>query len=207
MREAQDFAMVGLTGSIASGKSLVAGYLQQMGVALVDADILAREIVEPGEPAWEDIRLRFGEEVINADQTIDRGALGAQIFADASARRELEAFTHPRIAQRLRERAEHYRLAGEAWMVYDAALLVENNAHTWLNALVVVAVDPQVQRERLMRRDGLSVDEAQQRIDSQMSVAAKVEVADFVIDNNGTREETRAQVDDVLRQLKQRFDP
>lgn len=206
MRDAEDFAMIGLTGSIASGKSLVAGYLRELGVALVDADILAREIVEPGEPAWEDIRERFGDAVLNADQTLNRGALGAIIFADEGARRELEAFTHPRIAQRLMEYAQQHRMAGEPWMVYDAALLVENNAHQWLQALIVVVVDSQVQLDRLMRRDGLSLEEAHQRIDSQMPVATKVEVADFVIDNNGTRDETRAQVEDVFRQLQQRFD-
>ncbi|AWV91380.1 dephospho-CoA kinase [Bradymonas sediminis] len=197
--------MVGLTGSIASGKSLVAGHLIELGVPLVDADILAREIVEPGEPAWEDIRERFGEEVLNADQTLNRGALGALIFADEDARRALETITHPRIAQRLMQYAQQYRMDGERWMVYDAALLVENNAHRWLNALIVVAVDPQVQLERLMQRDGLSTEAAQQRIDSQMPVQEKIKVADYVIDNNGTRDQTRAQVDEIFKQLMQRF--
>lgn len=205
MGDAKDFAMVGLTGSIASGKSLVAGHLIELGVPLVDADILAREIVEPGEPAWEDIRERFGEEVLNADQTLNRGALGALIFADEDARRALESITHPRIAQRLMQYAQQYRMDGEPWMVYDAALLVENNAHRWLNALIVVAVEPEVQLERLMRRDSLSAEEAQQRIDSQMPVEDKMKVADYVIDNNGTRDQTRAQVDEIFNQLTQRF--
>ena len=207
MRDAQDFAMVGLTGSIASGKSLVAGYLIELGAPLVDADILAREIVEPGEPAWQDIRQRFGEAVLNADATLNRKALGALIFSDAQARRELEAITHPRIAQRLMEYAARYRMAGEPWMVYDAALLVENNAHKWLNALIVVAVEPALQLERLMERDGSTAEAARRRIEAQMPVAEKIKVADFVIDNNGTPAQTRAQVEDVFRQLQQRFAP
>jgi len=207
MRDAQDFAMVGLTGSIASGKSLVAGYLIELGAPLVDADILAREIVEPGEPAWQDIRQRFGEAVLNADATLNRKALGALVFSDAQARRELEAITHPRIAQRLMEYAARYRMAGEPWMVYDAALLVENNAHKWLNALIVVAVEPALQLERLMERDGSTAEAARRRIEAQMPVAEKIKVADFVIDNNGTPAQTRAQVEDVFRQLQQRFAP
>lgn len=207
MRDTQDFAMVGLTGSIASGKSLVAGYLVELGAPLVDADILAREIVEPGEPAWEDIQRRFGAQVFHPDQTLNRQALGALIFSDAQARRDLEAITHPRIAQRLMENAARYRMAGEPWMVYDAALLVENQAHKWLNALIVVAVDPAVQLERLMRRDGSTPEAARQRIASQMPAAEKIALADFVIDNNGTRDETRAQVEEIYQQLTQRFDP
>lgn len=205
MRDAQDFAMVGLTGSIASGKSLVAGFLVELGAPLVDADLLAREVVEPGQPAWQEIRQRFGPAVLNADETLNRKALGELVFSDAQARRDLEAITHPRIAQRLMQYAARYRMAGEPWMVYDAALLVENNAHQRLDALIVVTLDPARQLERLMQRDGSSAEAARRRIASQMPAADKIKVADFVIDNNGTRDQTRAQVEEVYQQLTQRF--
>jgi dephospho-CoA kinase len=203
MSDVENFAIVGLTGGIASGKSLVAGRLAELGVPVVDADLLAREIVEPEEPAWQDILREFGDAVIREDRTLDRQALGALVFADDNARKKLEAITHPRIAQRLMQRAAEFREAGRPWIVYDAALLVENGAQNWLDALIVVSVDPEVQIERLMQRDQLSRDQARQRIDAQMPLAAKIEVADYVIDNNGSQDDTLAQVDRVFEKIQQ----
>lgn len=204
MSAQENFAIVGLTGGIASGKSLVADRFVQLGVALVDADQLARQVVEPGKPAWVDIRHSFGDQVIRADQTLDRGALAAIVFRDDVARRKLEAITHPHIAQALVERAGEFRAAGHPWMIYDAALLVENRAQHWLHGLIVVAVDPQVQLERLMQRDGFSAEEALQRIAAQMPLADKIAVADFVIDNNHTRDHTLAQVDRIHEEIGRR---
>lgn len=204
MSAPENFAIVGLTGGIASGKSLVAGRFAQLGVALVDADQLAREVVEPHKPAWVDIRHTFGDEVLRADQTLDRAALAAIIFRDDMARRKLEAITHPHIAQALVQRAGEFRAAGHPWMIYDAALLVENRAQRWLQGLIVVAVDPQVQLQRLMQRDGFSLEQARRRIDAQMPLADKIAVADFIIDNNHTRAKTLAQVDRVYEEIGRR---
>lgn len=198
----ENFAIIGLTGGIASGKSLVAERLVELGAALVDADLLARQVVAPGEPALEDIRRAFGDAVIEPDGALKRAALAEIIFHDPLARRKLEAITHPRIAQALMSRAAELRRAGHTWMIYDAALLVENKAQTWLNGLIVVAVDPDTQLERLMARDHLSPAQARARIDAQMPLAEKLKVADYIIDNNGTRPQTLEQVDELYRQIE-----
>lgn len=189
-----DFAIVGLTGGIASGKSTVAEMFRGFGVTVVDADELAREIVQPGEPALEEIAERFGDEVIDEGR-LDREVLGDVIFEDEDARRDLEAITHPRIARRMRHRADRARQSGESWMIYDAALIVENNLHRGLDALVVVAAATETQIERLMARDDLGRDEAASRIDAQMPLEQKLAVADYVVDNDGSLEATRRQVE------------
>jgi len=197
----ESFAIVGLTGGIASGKSTVAEMLDDLGVRVIDADVLAREVVEPGEPALDEIRETFGDEVIAEDGTLDREALGDIIFEDDEARAELEAITHSRIARRMQQRALEAREAGAPWVVYDAALIVENDLHEAFDALIVVAASPDTQRRRLMERDGIGADEARSRIEAQMPLEQKVAVADYVIDNDGTLAETRRRVEQLFRVL------
>jgi dephospho-CoA kinase len=192
---------VGLTGGIASGKSTVAAMLREMGAAVVDADALAREVVEPGEPALAEIARRFGPGVIAADGRLDRAALARIVFADEEARRDLGAITHPRVAALAAERTRALADAGAPIVFYEAALLVENGLHRGLSALIVVAVPPEVQLERLIRRDGLSADEARARLAAQLPLAEKIRVADYVIDNAGTVEDTRRQVEALYRKL------
>lgn len=193
--------LVGLTGGIASGKSTVAAMLREMGAAVVDADALAREVVEPGEPALAEIARRFGPGVIAADGRLDRAALARIVFADEEARRDLGAITHPRVAALAAERTRALADAGAPIVFYEAALLVENGLHRGLSALIVVAVPPEVQLERLIRRDGLSADEARARLAAQLPLAEKIRVADYVIDNAGTVEDTRRQVEALYRKL------
>ncbi|MFP4597680.1 MAG: dephospho-CoA kinase [Persicimonas sp.] len=201
MGTVENFVIVGLTGGIASGKSTVAAMLEDLGTPVIDADQIAREVVEPGEPALEEIREAFGEEVIDEDGALDRPALGEVVFGDANARKRLEAITHPRIGQRMMERANELREADHRWVVYDAALIVENGMHRWLDSLIVVAADPEVQLDRLLARDDISAEQAQSRIDSQMPLEDKITVADYVVDNNGTLEDTRRQVEDIHTQI------
>jgi dephospho-CoA kinase len=193
--------VIGLTGGIGSGKSAVARMLAERGVPVVDADLLAREVVEPGRPAYEDIVREFGREVLAADGTIDRKRLGALIFGDDARRRRLNAITHPRIAAAGQEKIAAHAAAGAEVVFYEAALLVENQLHRMLDGLVVVSAPPEVQVARVVARDGLSEDEAHARLRAQLPLADKVAVATHVIDNSGPLEATRAQVDRLLVSL------
>ncbi|MFB6264923.1 MAG: dephospho-CoA kinase [Bradymonadaceae bacterium] len=192
-----DFAIVGLTGGIAAGKTTVARMFEGLGTPVIDADDLARAVVEPGRPALEEIREVFGDEVLDDDGRLDRDALGALVFDDESARDQLEAITHPHIARRMQTRAAELREQGHRWVVYDAALIVENGLHEGLAALVVVLADRDTRLTRLQRRDGLDREEAESRLDAQMPQSEKRSVADYLIDNSGSLDETERQVRDV----------
>jgi dephospho-CoA kinase len=195
------FAIIGLTGGIASGKSTVSRMCRELGVPVVDADEIARFVVEPGQPAATQIREQFGDEVFAADGTLNREALGAVVFADPGARARLNAITHPRIALEMKTRADALREAGHPWIIYDAALLVENRAQEWLGGLIVVSLPRELQLQRLMARDDGDQDRAAARIDSQLPLADKVAVADWVIDNGQGLEHTRAQVREVCEAI------
>lgn len=193
--------VIGLTGGIACGKSTVAAILRELGAAIVDADEVARRVVEPGTAGFAAVVARFGREVVGADGRLDRKRLGAMVFADPDARRDLEAITHPRIAAT--SQAEIARLAAEGApvVVYEAALLVENKVHLGLDGLIVVAASPQVQLARLVERDHLGEDEARARIAAQLPLADKLAVADWVVDNGGSVEETRRQVAETWKRV------
>lgn len=182
--------IVGLTGGIASGKSTVSNHLRELGAYVIDADQVARAIVEPGEPALDEIVARFGQSVLDAQGCLDRAALGKIVFDDPSARAALSMITHPRIGQRMMQEAADAFARGHGWVIYDAALLVENNIHTMFDALIVVSLSPERQLERLIGRDGLSAAEAQARIDSQLPLDKKVAVADYIVDNSGSKAQT-----------------
>lgn len=189
--------VVGLTGGIAAGKSTVARGFHALGVPVVDADKLAREAVAPGSPGLAEIVSVFGADVLLPDGNLDRKGLGARVFADASLRLRLNAITHPRIAELgARQIAEHAQ-RGADYVVYEAPLIVENNLHRGMHALVVVAVDPRVQLLRLMQRDGLTESEARARIEAQMPLEKKLEVADFVVDNSGEPEVLHERVHEI----------
>jgi dephospho-CoA kinase len=197
MTEASAFSVVGLTGGIASGKSTVAGMFEERGVPVIDADVIARKIVEPGQPALDEIADAFGEDVIQEDGSLDREALGTIVFGDDEARAQLNAITHPRVAQRMADRARELSEEGYRWIIYDAALIVENGIHEWLDALIVVSVDRRTQIERLIRRDNIDREDAVARIESQLPLQDKVSVADYVIDNAGTLDQTLEQVERI----------
>jgi dephospho-CoA kinase len=189
--------VVGLTGGIAAGKSTVARSFAALGVPVVDADKLARDAVAPGSEGLSEIVSVFGADVLLADGSLDRKALGARVFADSALRARLNAITHPRIAQLGAHQVAAHGKAGATYVVYEAALIVENNLQRAMQALVVVSVDPVVQLARLSKRDGLSESEAQARIAAQMPLEKKLEVADFVIDNSGEPEVVAERVAEV----------
>jgi dephospho-CoA kinase len=189
------FLLVGLTGGIASGKSTVSRQLVALGCRVIDADRLAREVVEPGQPAWAAVVETFGREVLLPDQTLDRRRLGALVFADPARRRALEAITHPAITARREATLAAWVAEGFAGLVIlDTPLLVEVGLAGQVDRVVVVYVDPATQRERLRGRDALDDAEAARRVGSQMPLADKVRAAHYVVDNSGTPAETEAQV-------------
>lgn len=186
--------IIGLTGGIASGKSSVARLLETLGAKVIDADQLAREAVEPGMPAYEAIVHTFPRNIIQPDGAIDRKALGRIVFADLEARRRLEAITHPAISELAEKRLAKLRSAGTDVVFYMAPLLIEAGATSRVDEIWVVYVDRQTQISRLMKRDGISMEEAEQRIAAQMPMEEKASRGKFVIDNRGTPEETEHQV-------------
>lgn len=202
----QTIGAVGLTGNIAAGKSTVGDIFRQLGVRVIDADQLARQVVEPGSRGLEQIVQTFGDEVLTDRGELDRDKLGSIVFGDSEARRRLESITHPLIARKMRRRAEQAARQGESWFVYEAALLVENNAHEWLDKLIVVTTDPETRRDRLVSRDDLSKHEADERIESQLPESRKIAVADYTIDNNGSLDETRRQTRQIFEKLDNVFE-
>jgi dephospho-CoA kinase len=195
-------AVVGLTGGIASGKSTVARHFAELGVPSVDADLLAREVVAKGSPGLAAIVETFGEDVLLPDGNLDRKAMGQKVFSDPTARAQLNAITHPRIAALGAERVRALSEKGVPYVLYEAALIVENGLHRGMRALVVVSADAATQRARIMQRDLLSLAEAEARIQSQAPLERKLEVADFVIDNSEVNLDTlAARVGEVHRAL------
>jgi dephospho-CoA kinase len=193
--------IIGLTGGIACGKSAVAALLAEKGLAVVDADLGAREVVAPGSEGLAAVVAAFGEGVLAPDGTLDRKRLGDRVFGDEAARQTLNGILHPRIAQWSAGRFVALAAEGRPLAIYEAALLVENGAHRALAGLIVVTARPEVQRARLMARDGVDAAAAQARIDAQWPLEKKVAVATEVIDNSGDREALRAQVEGLYTRL------
>jgi dephospho-CoA kinase len=194
--------LVGLTGGIASGKTTVAKIMKRLGAAIVDADALSREVVEPGRDAWKAIVDTFGAEVLRPDQTLDRQKLRAVIFNNSTARKKLESIIHPRVRALAEERINQQAAAGYELVVYEVPLLFEGNLHEWLRPVVLVACDADVQRQRLQQRDRLTPEEAQKHIDAQMSLEEKRRLADYVIENDGDLESLERQVEAVVKRIK-----
>jgi dephospho-CoA kinase len=185
--------LVGLTGGIGSGKSLVAELLAAHGATIIDADVLAREAVAPGTPGLAAVRERFGTGVLRPDGSLDRAALGKIVFGDPLARRDLEAIIHP--AVRARAAALAAAAPEGAVVVQVIPLLVETGQQGHFDQVVVVDVEPEVQLSRIVRRDGLSEAEARARLRAQASREARLAAAHVVLRNNGTRDDLAAAVD------------
>ena len=186
---------MGLTGGIASGKSAVSRQLAERGCRVVDADVLAREVVAPGEPAWRAIVEAFGPDVARPDRQLDRKRLGALVFADPARRKVLEGITHPAINARRQAILDAWAAEGfDGLVVLDIPLLIEVGAAAHVDRVVLVYAEPEVQLARLMGRDGFDRAEAGRRVASQMPLREKVQHAHFVIDNSGEPEETADQV-------------
>jgi len=196
------FLLVGLTGGIATGKSTVSSMLRGLGAEIIDADLVARQVVEPGQPAWHEIVEEFGRDVVSPDETLDRKKLGAIVFADPERRKRLEAITHPAIRARVKARVDELAARGFAGIVfYDAAILIEALGHQDMDRIVVVMTDEATQVARLRGRDGTDDAEGRRKIASQMPLAEKAKLADYVIDNSGAREATAEQVRRVFAAL------
>jgi dephospho-CoA kinase len=194
--------LVGLTGGIASGKSTVAEILARQGAAIINADVLAREVVEPGHQAWTEIVNAFGTAVLQPDRALDRQKLRAIIFDDPDARKKLESIIHPQVRALAEQRIREHAAAGYVVIIYEVPLLFEGNLQEWLRPVILVACDIDTQRKRLQSRDNLSAAQAQKHIDAQMSLAAKRRLADYVIENNGSLEDLERQVRAVLEKIK-----
>lgn len=195
--------LVGLTGGVATGKSTVAQMFKRFGAVVIDADQLARDMVQPDRPAWRAIVRSFGKGVLNPDRTIDRHALGAIVFHDKSKLRRLERIIHPRVA---RERARLARQAARkdprTVVVYDVPLLFEAGVDKRVDKIIVVTADQETQIARLKKRNSLSRSQALRRIRSQMPLARKIRRADVVLDGTRSRSSLRAQVRKLYRSLR-----
>ena len=194
----------GLTGGLASGKSTVAARFRARGVPVIDADQLARDVVAVGTPGLAAVVGAFGPGVLRPDGALDRAAVAALVFSDASKRRALNAIVHPRVAAASAEKIAALEAEGVTLACYEAPLLVENGLADGLRPLVVVAVPEDVQVARAMVRDASTREQAQARIAAQLPLSAKVAAADYVIDNAGTREETERKADEVLEAIRAR---
>ncbi len=196
------FLLVGLTGGIATGKSTVSEMLRQLGCEIIDADRLARDVVEPEQPAWKQIVAEFGGGVVTAEGALDRKKLGAIVFADPERRKRLEAITHPAIRARFQARLDELTAQGFAGIVvFDAPVMIESGNYKHMDRLVVVVTDDATQAARLQERDGTDEAEGRRKIASQMPLAEKAQLADYVIDNSGAREATAAEVRRVFAAL------
>lgn len=191
---------VGLTGGIAMGKSTVSDYLRSQGAVVIDADALAREVVEPGTPGFDQVVAEFGEGILGADGAIDRPRLGEVVFADESARRRLEAIVHPLVFARIIELEE--QAPADAIVVHDIPLLAESGRADTFDAVVVVDATEDHQIERMIRDRGWSEDVARSRIAAQATREDRRAIATHLIENTGTREDLALRVDEVLNALR-----
>lgn len=194
--------ILGLTGGIATGKSTVTAMLRQRGIPVIDADAIAREVVEPGKPAYEAIVRHFGREILQPDGTLDRKRLGEIVFSDEAERLVLNSIVHPEVRRVMREQAEALERQGADIVFMDIPLLYESKLKPLVDKVVVVYVPADVQLRRLLERDELDEEQARKRMRAQLPIEEKRQWADYLIDNQGTREETERQVDQLLAKIK-----
>ncbi|MDP3091573.1 MAG: dephospho-CoA kinase [Nitrospira sp.] len=195
--------LVGLTGGIATGKSTVAGMFKRCGAVIIDADALAREVVQPGKPAWREIVNAFGKTVLNPDRTLNRPALGAKVFGHPAKLRQLEQIIHPRVArEQIRLTKQAARKDPKAIVIYDVPLLFEAGIDTRMDTTIVVNADRETQIARLKKRNGLSRAEALRRIKSQMPLTNKCRRADYVLDGTLSLPQLKNQVRSLYRSIR-----
>ena len=192
--------LYGLTGGIASGKSTVSRMLRELGAHVLDADVIAREVVEPGTPGLQAVAERFPG-VLGPDGRLDRAKLGARIFGDPQERAALNALLHPLIGQQFMLRTQALAEQGVERVLYDAPLLIENRLHLGMDGVVLVWVPREVQKARLMARDGLDEAAADARLAAQLPLDEKRQHATWVVDNSGELGTTRARVEEVWRAM------
>jgi dephospho-CoA kinase len=195
--------LIGLTGSVATGKSTVAKMFKKCGAIVIDADELAREVVQPGKPAWREIVRTFGRRILNLDRTIDRHALGAIVFHDKKKLRHLERIIHPRVAhEQIRLTKQAAKNDPKAVVIYDVPLLFETGIDKRVDKTVVVAATRETQILRLKNRNGLTRAEALRRIRSQMPLAMKRLRADYILDGTKNRESLSRDISRLFEDLR-----
>jgi dephospho-CoA kinase len=195
--------LLGVTGGIATGKTTVVRMLEELGAPVIDFDLLAREVVEPGKPALKDIVGYFGEEILLKDGSLDREKLSGIVFQEVEKRKILESFTHPRIYEASsRQVKKIVEKDPNAIIQLDIPLLIEQNLQHMVHKVLVVYIPREKQIERLIERDGISRERAVDRLRAQLPIDEKLGWADFVINNDKTLEETRKQVEDLWQALK-----
>ncbi|KLO18590.1 CoaE-domain-containing protein [Schizopora paradoxa] len=194
--------VVGLTGGIATGKSTVSALLKSHGVPIVDADVLARQVVEPGTKAYAQIVSYFGADICHPDGSLDRPKLGKLVFNDAEKRKKLNSIVHPAVRKAMVWKVVLCWLRGERICVLDVPLLIEAGLWKWVGRIVVVSCPEEMQLTRLMSRDNFDEETARSRISSQMPISEKASYADEVIDNTGSKEELASQIDTLILKLR-----
>lgn len=198
--------IIGLTGGIATGKSTVSNIIKSQGIPVVDADIISREVVMPDKDAYVKIVASFGEQILNDDKTINRAGLGEIIFNDSEKRTILNEIVHPAVRKEMGRQADDFQRSGESLVVMDIPLLFESNLTHMVDRTWLVYAAPELQLQRLIKRDHFSEKQALSRIHSQMPITEKKELADVVIMNNGSLEELENDVLLLLKQTKNRPD-
>jgi dephospho-CoA kinase len=193
--------IIGLTGGIATGKSTVSAILRELGAAVIDADELARQVVEPASTVLSEIDRRFPG-VVGDDGRLDRTRLAERIFSNPEDRAALDALLHPRIQKLFVEKTAALAQQGEQLVIYDAALLIENSLHEKMDGVILVTAPRETQITRLRERNGLTRAQAEARLSSQMPLGEKLRFARWTIDNSGDLITTRAQVDHVWRSIR-----
>lgn len=200
-RMCQNMLVVGLTGGIASGKSTVSRMFGEAGVPVICADELAREVVKAGSVGLEEIRRAFGDDVIDPEGELDRAAMARVVFRHADRRELLESIIHPKVAEEKERRLRELSRQGQSLALVDVPLLYETGWDRSFDLIIVVAVSRETQEVRLRERDGMSREEARARLDAQMPIEEKTERADRVVDNSGSVEKTREQIDSLVNEL------
>lgn len=195
--------IIGLTGGIASGKSTVSRILKELGAEVIDADLVAKEIIRPQSPAWKELVAAFGKGILNDDKTINRRKLGQIVFGNPTALAKLNAITHPRIIEKIKDKIREIQNRDEEKIiVIDAPLLIEAGMVPLTDEVWVVVVDPETQLHRLMARDHFTFQEALNRLNAQLPLAEKMKYARRIIDNRGSIEETAREVRRLWEELQ-----
>jgi dephospho-CoA kinase len=192
----------GLTGGICSGKSTASRYIAKHGIPVVDADLIAREVVVPGSPALEALIATFGKQYLTAEGELDRAKLGELVFNDHEARRILDALMLPSIGLRAKQQIDRHKENGHQLICYDAALIIEAGLADQYRPLILTYCEPELQIQRLMKRNSLSREQAEARVKTQMSSQDKLKYADLPVSTDGSLEETETQINNIILALK-----
>lgn len=193
--------VIGLTGGIASGKSTISNMLMDMEILVIDADVIARDVVKPETDTLKRLVQKFGEDILNIDGTLNRKELSNIVFNDRESLKQLNLIIHPAIKNAIMNKLNEYKKSKEKYCVVDAALLIEANFIDIVDCVILVYVNRKTQVERLMNRDKISMEEAERKIDSQMSLDEKMKYADYLVDNNHDVENTRLQLKSIIKEI------